>query len=175
MLTVHLTVHYCTSVQHHTIYKSSMINDEFQRKIVWFYTIYLVHKTMLQKYLISTELDRIHCLVAAPYLLVVCTATVAAELKGPSNQTTSAWKLYGLTGLDGDMRRGTFTNFNTLALIFKVPWNSYVTDTKNLPIFLSWQALNTCRLRIPLPRFPKLSDQSESVFHLFLVSYWLKA
>jgi predicted membrane protein len=64
-----------------------------------------------------------------------------------------------------------------LSLCFYWDFSSYATYTKGFPIHhfpIKTASIHTtyCRLIIYTYCFLKLSDQSESVFYLFLVTYW---
>ncbi len=83
---------------------------------------------------------------------------------------------YGWKGLVRTCVTGLW-NLLTLSLFFKWPLKflSHQHKTITNSLFLRKPTSDDISpLIISTYRFPKLSDQSESVLHLFLVSYWLK-
>jgi hypothetical protein len=84
----------------------------------------------------------------------------------------SSYRPLGLGGMWDDELFKFFIPLNNFLMGL---WGSYVTRTKSLLIYIFLKKtanIDTRSFIIATRCFPKLTDQSEYVFHLFRVSYW---
>jgi hypothetical protein len=149
---------------------------------VYICTVYLCQMysitVHLSVYRSSLQRSTLHTVIILyEFLLMVWFAHYYILLLGSSHLTGSPWKRYCHIGQVGDAELENFIKalFNIqYTRPFKVLMRPRLKTYQFTFFFsVSWQVLTLSGLRIPTYRCLKLLDQWGSVFHLFLVSYWL--